>query len=122
MENEQGALNPLSITDLLGKVMSSPEIMGAVASLLTMLKEPPTSSQETQSTLPPEKETEPAKESEAREAKNDAVQTFMPSKPHFSSQKREILSAIRPYMSERRCQMIDRMVHAADLVQLLKRR
>lgn len=119
MEKEQGAPNPLSIADLLGKVMSSPEIMNAVTSLLAMLKEPQASSHTSPSALPitAQAESVPTPEAESQEA-----MALLPSKPSFSSQKREVLSAIRPYMGERRCQMIDRMVHAADLVQLLKRR
>ena len=119
MEKEQGAPNPLSIADLLGKVMSSPEMMSALTSLLSLLKEPQASSNASPSELPTatQAESTPLAEAESRE-----TMALLPSKPSFSSQKREVLSAIRPYMGERRCQMIDRMVHAADLVQLLKRR
>lgn len=119
MEKEQGAINPLSIADLLGKVMSSPEIMSAVTSLLAMLKEPQGSSNSSPNELPTAAQVESVS---TAEAESQEAMALLPSKPSFSSQKREVLSAIRPYMGERRCQMIDRMVHAADLVQLLKRR
>ena len=120
MEKENSTLNLSALPDLLGKALSSPEIMSAVASLLAMLREPQSPPQAAQSELLTE-QAEPLKDLPEENAESAEVMALLPSRPPFSSQKRQMLSAIRPYMSERRCQMIDRMVHAADLVQLLKR-
>lgn len=35
--------------------------------------------------------------------------------------KREMLCALKPYMSRNRCDMVDRILHAADLVDLFRR-
>jgi len=35
--------------------------------------------------------------------------------------KREMLCALKPYMSRSRCDMVDRILHAADLVDLFRR-
>ena len=118
MEKES---NPLHFSDLAGileQMLSSPEIMSAVASLLTMLKGTPSAptqqGEENVSTLT---QSEPLAQEESA-----PTMALPPPKRSLAGQKREMLSAIRPYMSERRCQMIDRMTHAADLVQLLSRR
>ena len=51
MEKENSTLNLSALTDLLGKALSSPEIMSAVASLLAMLREPQSPPQAAQSEL-----------------------------------------------------------------------
>ena len=40
---------------------------------------------------------------------------------HGRGKKREMLCALKPYMSHRRCDMIDKILHAADLVDLFRK-
>lgn len=40
---------------------------------------------------------------------------------HGRGKKREMLCALKPYMSHRRCEMIDKILHAADLVDLFRK-
>ena len=115
MEKESNSLRFSDLAGILEQALSSPEIMGAIASLLSMLKSTNAPQESTPATSVPTSETQ---------GEESAVMALPspPKKASASHQKREMLSAIRPYMSERRCQMIDRMTHAADLVQLLSRR
>ena len=47
----------------------------------------------------------------------------MPSPPRGKGRgrKREMLCALKPYMSRNRCDMVDRILHAADLVDLFRK-
>ncbi len=40
---------------------------------------------------------------------------------HGRGKKREMLCALKPYMGHRRCEMIDKILHAADLVDLFRK-
>ena len=133
MEKESNTFNLSAITSLLGRALASPEIMGALTALLSILKNTPAPQAMPQEPVsqegvpqPEPQATEAPQTSEVQEQEDAPdvaeVMALLPGKAPIGAQKREMLSAIRPYMNERRCQMIDRMVHAADLVQLLKSR
>ena len=55
----------------------------------------------------------------------DLAPTFSPlplrGHGHGRGKKREMLCALKPYMSHRRCDMIDKILHAADLVDLFRK-
>ncbi len=109
MENELGG-SPPDLSGILSKVMSNPQAMGMLSSLLGNMQG------EKQEKHEAEKH-EAEKHGEAREER------ILPPKPKPSSQsenRKQLLLALKPFLSPERRQALDRILMISEALSLLQ--
>ena len=126
MEEKKGS--PLG--DILGKILEHPETLIGVLSLLQGFKDSAlgeTVSKENipiDAAVPTFQEVEESGEASLLESEQDTAEEIpvsLPEKPTSNHRKRQILCAIKPYAKSDKQGQIDRILHAAELVELIRK-
>ncbi len=63
-----------------------------------------------------------ASETAANEKEEIAVPAYAPPPPSAKAKRRELLSALKPYVSEERCKAIDSMMSISEIWDMMKTR
>ena len=118
------------IGDIFGKILEHPETLVGVLSLLQGLKDT-TLGETASSESPPDNEAIPTFQEGEEEAEVSLLESEQdtaeeipvshPEKPTSSHRKRQILCAIKPYTKSGKQGQIDRILHAAELVELIRK-
>lgn len=91
------------LAGMLSSVLSNPDAMGMLTSLLSGVENP-----------------SEGEEIEAKECAEEALEVGHHEGKARCQHRRELLSAIRPYLSHQRCATLDRMLRALELYELIE--
>lgn len=121
---EQNSQKP-DLSTILNSVLSNPEALSSIMSAIGNVSAG--NSQQVQTndqsyTPPPDLSVPPSHEvSQALPAISRSADSFPSSSAHQSKKERELLLALKPFLSRRRCDTLDTFIRIYDVISLLGR-
>ena len=121
---EQNSQKP-DLSSILNSVLSNPEALSSIMSAIGNVSagnSTQTQTNEQSYIPPPEVSTAPSREeSPAVPAFRGGADLFPSSSAHQSKKERELLLALKPFLSRRRCDTLDSFIRIYDVISLLGR-